>query len=90
MKAGDIVQVVRTDCERSTQLIGGMVGEVIGTGYIHEPCGPVCPFCRTEHPVESLVHITLGSFLYTPRSWLKRFPSAEELGIVNETDKVTA
>lgn len=91
MIPGDVVQVIKTDCAKSARLISGMVGDVLGAGYINAPNNPFCDCCGRDYPVESLVHVNLGGReIYAPRPWLKRFPTAEELGIVNETEKAAA
>ena len=74
ISVGDLVQIVRTDCEESARKVVGLVYTVGGIGTE----GRHCNWCKQEYPA-SAIALFAGTKRGAPLPWLKRIPPLEEL-----------
>lgn len=80
IQVGDLVVVLRNHCEQDQRKIG-----YVFRTMEHWRKGFVCPCGKVTYDGDAFSD---GSDLCWERSWLKRIPPPEELGIVNENEKL--
>lgn len=76
ISVGDLVMIVRPDCERSAHFVGGRIGKVEAIGTLPTVISPHCDGCGRRYAVSECT--TIG-YIHPPLSWLQKIPPLSEL-----------
>lgn len=76
IQVGDLVMIVRPDCERAARFVGGRIGKVEAIGTLPTAVSAHCDGCGRRYAVSECT--TVG-YIHPPLSWLRKIPPLSEL-----------
>lgn len=87
IQVGDLVMIVRPDCDLSARLVGGRIGKVESIGSLPANIEPFCDGCGRRYSVSECTSVC-GEF--PPLSWLKKIPPLSELEETTHREEIHA